>query len=63
MTNDFQLYQQAMELLELIEDSVEHYCDENIISGQKVWSMIESMAEAKLDEFPTHTWKELGEVE
>ena len=46
------LYNQASELLDLIEDTVEHFCQENMCSGQKVYTMLYSLAEAKLDQFP-----------
>lgn len=41
---------QLAELTELFEDTAEHYCDENIISGQKLWTVLECLATAKLAE-------------
>ena len=38
------------EITELLEDTVEHYCDQNIISGQKLWTVVECLATAKLAE-------------
>ena len=46
------LQQQAHLVLEHVEDIVEHICDENIISGEKVWVMINALSEAKLNEYP-----------
>ena len=46
------LEHQAVEVMQLIEDSVEYYCTENVISGEIVWSMIMGLAEAKLKQFP-----------
>ena len=47
------LQQQAHLVLEHVEDIVEHICDENIISGEKVWVMINALSEAKLNEYPS----------
>ena len=38
------------ELTALFEDTAEHYCDENLISGQKLWTVLECLATAKLAE-------------
>ena len=38
------------ELTEVIEDTVEYYCDQNTLSGQFVWTAVESLATAKLAE-------------
>ena len=43
---------QAVEIMELIEDSVEYFCSENLISGEKVWTMVAALADAKLAQFP-----------
>ncbi len=51
--NEQQILQnQALEVLNLIEDSVEMLCDEHLISGEKVCVMIHSLAELKVNEFP-----------
>ena len=51
--NEHQLLQeQAINVLEIIEDSVESICDEHVISGEKVWTMIYALAEVKLNQFP-----------
>ena len=53
--NEQQLLQkQALIVSELIEDSVEMLCDEHVISGEKVWTMIYSLAELKVNEFPEY---------
>ena len=46
------LQQQATLVLEHVEDIVEHICDENRISGEKVWVMINALSEAKIAEYP-----------
>ena len=46
------LQQQATLVLEHVDDIVEHICDENTISGEKVWVMINALSEAKLNEYP-----------
>ena len=40
----------ALELKEIIEDSVEYFCDDNMISGELSWIMVQTLAEAKLAE-------------
>ena len=51
-TNNETLRLQALNVLEVIEDSVESICDTEMISGEKVWTMVLGLAEAKLEEFP-----------
>ena len=51
-TNNETLRLQALNVLEIIEDSVENICDTEMISGEKVWTMVYGLAEAKLEEFP-----------
>ena len=36
------------ELVGLIEDSVEHFCDENMVSGELTWIIVQTLAEAKI---------------
>ena len=36
------------ELKELIEDSVEYFCDQHMISGELTWLIVETLATAKL---------------
>lgn len=38
------------ELVELIEDTVQYFCDHQIISGEVAWIAVGAMAEAKLAE-------------
>ena len=45
--------QQLLALQELLEDTVEYYCDEHMVSGETAWTMVASLADAKLNvEFP-----------
>ena len=50
--NNEQLYREAEKVFETIEDTVSHLCDEDRLSGEKVWSMVYAMSEAKLRQFP-----------
>ena len=36
------------EIVELIEDMVEHSCDTHMLSGELVWTVVECLATAKL---------------
>ena len=47
-----QLHQEAITVLDTIEDTVEYLCDENLLSGEKVWVMISALCDAKLAQFP-----------
>mgnify|MGYP003127555721 FL=1 len=51
-TTPQQLREQAINILETIEDTVEYLCDENLLSGEKVWVMIHALSESKMEEFP-----------
>ena len=45
--------QQLLALQELLEDSIEYYSDEHMVSGETAWTMVASLADAKLNvEFP-----------
>ena len=48
------LQQQAITVMEHVEDIVEHICDENRLSGEKVWVMINALSEAKIGEYPQY---------
>ena len=48
------LQEQAITVMEHVEDIVEHICDENRISGEKVWVMINALSEAKISEYPDY---------
>ena len=53
MTNEQQqLQDEAMEVLEMMEDMVEYVCNEHRISGEKVYFMINELSRIKLNEFP-----------
>jgi len=41
---------QLAEITELFEDTAEYYCDQNVMSGQKLWTVLECLATAKLAE-------------
>tara|TARA_B100001113_G_scaffold78912_1_gene62024 strand:+ start:219 stop:410 length:192 start_codon:yes stop_codon:yes gene_type:complete len=56
-----QLQNEAMEIMELIEDVVEYHCDEKLISGEKMWVMINALSSYKLKEFPITEDDELDE--
>ena len=49
-----QLQKEAMEVLEMLEDSVEYVCREQQISGEKVWTMVHELSRIKLQEFPVN---------
>ena len=36
------------ELKETVEDSVEYFCDEHMVSGELTWVIIQALAEAKI---------------
>ncbi len=53
MTNEQQqLQDEAMEVLEMMEDMVEYVCNEHRISGEKVYYMINELSRIKLQQFP-----------
>ena len=54
-----QLQHEAFEIMELIEDVVEYHCDEKLISGEKMWVMINALSDYKLNQFPTQLDEEL----
>ena len=44
---------QLFHLQALLEDTIEYYCDEHMVSGEVAWTMVASLADAKLNvEFP-----------
>lgn len=45
--------EQLTELTELIEDTVEYYCDNRMFSGETCWKILECLAVAKQHEFET----------
>ena len=46
------LQNQAINLLELIEDTSEHFCDEHLCSGEQFYVMMKALVDCKLREFP-----------
>ena len=46
------LQEQAVNLLELIEDTSEHFCDEHFVSGEQFYVMMSALCDAKLRQFP-----------
>ena len=38
---------QLQQLTELVEDTIEYYCDQNMASGQVAWAIVECLAVAK----------------
>ena len=42
--------EQLQALRELVEDTVEYYCDENMVSGETAWTCVECLAVAKVAE-------------
>ena len=49
--------------MEVIEDTVQYFCDENKVSGEKVWHMINSLSECKCSQFPYDSDYEEAELE
>ena len=47
-----ELQAEAIEVMSVIEDSVEYICNEYQLSGEKVWVMINALSEAKINQFP-----------
>tara|TARA_B100001250_G_scaffold407342_1_gene427927 strand:+ start:1563 stop:1742 length:180 start_codon:yes stop_codon:yes gene_type:complete len=46
------LQQDALDVKDVVEDAVEYICRENQLSGEMVWSMINGLSEAHLNQFP-----------
>ena len=42
--------EQHQQLIELIEDSVQYYCDENRLSGEMIYTIINAYSDAKLSQ-------------
>ena len=40
--------EQLMHMKALLEDSVEYYCDEHMVSGEIAWQMVAALADARL---------------
>ena len=39
------------ELVQLLEDSIEYFCNENMISGELAWLVTQTFATAKVEQF------------
>ena len=46
-----QRQQQLIERMEGREDTVEYFCDKHLVSGEIAWTMVASLADAKLGQF------------
>ena len=46
-----QRQQQLIEMMEVMEDTVEYFCDHHMVSGEVAWTMVASLADAKLGQF------------
>ena len=44
----------TINLLELVEDIVQYYCDEEQISGELAYQIVEGISGAKLSQFPVN---------
>ncbi len=40
--------EEMIQLRELIEDTMEFFCDDNMVSGEVAWTMVECLAVAKV---------------
>ena len=49
-----ELQEDATIVMETIEDVVEHICDTEMLSGEKVWVMISALADTHINQFPDH---------
>ena len=49
---ELELFNHSVNLLELIEDTVSYYCDENRISGELAYQIVEGIGAAKIQQFP-----------
>ena len=46
------LQNKAVDLLDLIEDVSEQFCDDNLVSGEQFYIMMKALVDCKLKEFP-----------
>ena len=42
--------EQISEIQEVIEDTVQYFCDQHVVSGELAWILVECLATAKLAE-------------
>ena len=50
--NQIKLQEQAINLVDTIEDVAEYFCDEHFISGEQFYEMMKALIDTKLREFP-----------
>ena len=50
--NQIKLQEQAINLVDTIEDVAEYFCDEHFISGEQFYVMMKALIDTKLREFP-----------
>ena len=50
--NSTQLQEQAINLVDTIEDIAEYFCDEHFISAEQFYVMMKALVDTKLREFP-----------
>ena len=50
--NSTQLQEQAINLVDTIEDIAEYFCDEHFFSGEQFYVMMKALIDTKLREFP-----------
>ena len=50
--NQIKLQEQAINLVDTIEDTSEHFCDEYRVSGEQFYIMMKALVDCKLREFP-----------
>ena len=50
--NQIKLQEQAINLVDTIEDIAEYFCDEHFISGEQFYIMMKALIDTKLREFP-----------
>ena len=46
------LQEQSINLLELVEDVSEQFCDDNMVSGEQFYVMMKALVDCKLKQFP-----------
>ena len=50
--NQIKLQEQAINLVDTIEDIAEYFCDEHFISGEQFYIMMKALIDTKLREYP-----------
>ena len=41
--------QQLIDFKEILEDTIQYFCDENMVSGETAWNMVGALSDAKLN--------------